>query len=298
MDFRAILMGVAFVLMWSSAFTSARIIVEHAPPMLSLAARFLISGLIAMGIAAAMGQKLRLTRGQWRATVIFGVCQNALYLGLFFVAMQWIEAGLASTMPLMVGLFGWLVLGERLRPMAVAGLVLGVIGAALIMGTRISGGADLGGVALCILGTAALSVATLSARGASSGGNVMMVVGLQMLVGSACLGVVSPFLEDWRISWDLSLVLAFSYTVLVPGIAATFLWFVLVARIGAVKAATFHFLNPFFGVLVAAVVLGERIGSLDMLGVAIVAAGILAVQLSKQAPAPASVPVADAPDEG
>lgn len=302
MDFRAILMGVAFVLMWSSAFTSARIIVEHAPPMMSLAARFLISGLIAMGIAAAMGQKLRLTRGQWRATVIFGVCQNALYLGLFFVAMQWIEAGLASiiasTMPLMVGLFGWLVLGERLRPMAVAGLVLGVIGAALIMGTRISGGADLGGVALCILGTAALSVATLSARGASSGGNVMMVVGLQMLVGSACLGVVSPVLEDWRISWDLSLVLAFSYTVLVPGIAATFLWFVLVARIGAVKAATFHFLNPFFGVLVAAVVLGERIGPLDMLGVAIVAAGILAVQLSKQAPAPASVPVADAPDKG
>ena len=93
-------------------------------------------------------------------------------------------------------------------------------------------------------------------------------------------------------------MLAFSYTVLVPGIAATFLWFVLVARIGAVKAATFHFLNPFFGVLVAAVVLGERIGPLDMLGVAIVAAGILAVQLSKQAPAPASVPVADAPDKG
>ena len=288
MDFRAIAMGTAFVLMWSSAFTSARIIVDHAPPLLSLAVRFLIAGLIAMALAAAMGQRLRLTRAQWRATVIFGICQNALYLGLFFVAMQWIEAGLASiiasTMPLMVGLFGWIFLGERLRPMAVCGLVLGVLGVALIMGTRISGGADLGGIALCLLGAAALSVATLSARGASAGGNVLMVVGLQMLVGSACLGVVSPFVEVWQVRWDASLVLAFAYTVLVPGVAATFLWFVLVNRIGAVKAATFHFLNPFFGVLVAAVVLGERIGPLDMLGVAIVAAGILAVQLSKQVP--------------
>lgn len=294
MDFRAIIMGITFVLMWSSAFTSARIIVEHAPPLLSLSARFLISGIIAMGLAWSLGQRLRLTRGQWKATLIFGVCQNALYLGLFFVAMQWIEASLASiiasTMPLMVGLFGWLVLGEKLRPMAIGGLVLGVIGAGLIMGTRLSGGADLLGVAICVLGTAALSVATLSARGASSGGNVLMVVGLQMLVGAACLGVVSPFVETWAVSLDLSLVLAFSYTVLIPGVAATFLWFVLVGRIGAVKAATFHFLNPFFGVLVAAVVLGEKVGPLDLLGVAIVAAGILAVQLSKQ-PAVVAAPV-------
>ncbi|MGB2215017.1 MAG: EamA family transporter, partial [Paracoccaceae bacterium] len=51
---------------------------------------------------------------------------------------------------------------------------------------------------------------------------------------------------------------------------------------GAVKAATFHFLNPFFGVLIAAALLGEKIGLLDYVGVVIIALGILAVQLSKQ----------------
>ncbi|MDX5356902.1 MAG: DMT family transporter, partial [Rhodobacterales bacterium] len=61
-------------------------------------------------------------------------------------------------------------------------------------------------------------------------------------------------------------------------------WFALVARIGAIKAATFHFLNPFFGVVIAWALLGERIGLYDVLGVAIIAAGILAVQLSRQAP--------------
>ena len=59
----------------------------------SLALRFFISGLIGVAIALALGQTLRLTRAQWRATIIFGICQNALYLGLNFVAMQWIEGG-------------------------------------------------------------------------------------------------------------------------------------------------------------------------------------------------------------
>jgi len=285
MNMRAMVLGLFFALFWSSAFTSARVIVAHAPPLGSLALRFLVSGLIGVALARALGESWRLTRGQWRATVIFGVCQNALYLGLFFVAMQWIEAGLASimasTMPLIVALANRVFLGERLAPMAVLGLGLGFGGVIVIMSSRISGGADAVGLLLCVIGTLALAVATLSARGASSGGNVMMVVGLQMLIGAVCLGVASLVLEDPWVDMTTGLVVAFVYTTLVPGLLATWIWFTLVNDIGAIRASVFHFLNPFFGVLVAAVVLGERIGTNDMIGVAIVAAGILMVQLSK-----------------
>jgi drug/metabolite transporter (DMT)-like permease len=62
---------------------------------------------------------------------------------------------------------------------------------------------------------------------------------------------------------------------------ATLVWFFLVNRIGPVKAATFHFLNPFFGVATAALILNERLGLIDILGVLTIMAGILAVQLSK-----------------
>ena len=108
MDLRALGMGLAFAVMWSSAFTSARIIVASAPPLTALSLRFLISGALGVLIARALGQDWRLSPAQWRATVVFGICQNALYLGLNFVAMQTIEAGLAaiiaSTMPLLVAL--------------------------------------------------------------------------------------------------------------------------------------------------------------------------------------------------
>ena len=289
MDFRALLMGLAFVFMWSSAFTSARMIVMDAPPLTALAFRFLISGLIGVGIARALGQSWALSRPQWRSVLIFGLCQNALYLGLNFVAMQRIEASLASiiasTMPLLVALLGWIAFGQKLRPLAIAGLAAGLAGVTLIMGARFGGGANLPGILMCVIAALALAVATLTVSGASSAGNVLMVVGLQMFVGAAILGVAAILFEDWAVTFTPRLIMAFAYTTLFPGLIATWVWFRLVARIGAVRAATFHFLNPFFGVLVAALFLGETLHWTDLVGVAIVMAGILAVQLSKQAPA-------------
>ncbi len=290
MDFRAILMGLVFAIMWASAFTSTRMIVTEAPPLMALALRFAFSGVIGVLIARMMGETWRsLTRAQWRAVIVLGLCQNALYLGMNWIAMQWIEAGLASiiaaTMPLIVAALGWALLGDRLRPAGIAGLALGLIGVTIIMGARLQGGSDPVGVALCFAAALALAVATLTVRGASAGGNVMMVVGLQMLVGAVTLGIIAPLAEDWDVTLNARLVWAFLYTVIVPGILATWIWFRLVGRIGAVRAATFHFLTPFFGVATGALLLGEGFGASDVIGVGIIMVGILAVQLSK-APAP------------
>ena len=286
MDGRAVLLGLAFALMWSSAFTSARIIVAYAPPLYSLSARFLISGLIGVIIALTLGQSWRLSRKQWISVAVFGVCQNALYLGLNFVAMQTVEASLAaiiaSTMPLIVACAGWIIFRERLSALGICGLIAGLIGVALIMGSRIRADVDLFGIALCVVGAASLTAATLSMRGVSSSGNFLMIVGLQMLVGSLTLWVPAMMLETPTIVWTNSFVYAFIYTTLVPGLLATLVWFILVDRIGAVRASTYHFLNPFFGVAIAAAILREGLSTLDILGVAIVAGGILAVQLAKR----------------
>lgn len=286
MDFKAIAMGLAFAFVWASAFTSTRIIVAEAPPLMSLTLRFVIAGGLGVLIALALGQSWRLSRRQWRALVVFGVAQNALYLGLNWVAMQTVEASLAaiiaSAMPLVVGVIGWLVFGERLPPLGSAGLVVGMTGVGLIMGTRMGGGADLVGVGYCVLAVVALAIATLSVRGTGSQGNVMMMVGLQMLIGAAALLPFALAFETWDVTMTPTLYAAFAYAVLGPGLVATGLWFGLVNRIGAVRAAVFHFLTPVFGVSLAAALLGESLGMWDVIGVLVVTAGILAVQLSKQ----------------
>mgnify|MGYP000503954460 FL=1 len=286
MDLRAIGIGLLFALIWSSAFTSARVIVEAAPPLMALALRFAISGGLALAVGAMLGQSFRLTRSQWISVIVFGICQNSLYLGLNFVAMQTVEASLAaiiaSTMPLIVGAANWLVFREKLPLLGLVGLVAGFAGVAVIMAQRFGGGTDPVGIMLCMIAAVALAVATLTMRGASSnGGNLWVVIGLQMLVGSAALIPPAAVFETWVVTWSWPLVIAFIYTTLAPGLFATWIWFVLVGQIGATRAATFHFLNPFFGVVIAAVLLSEALTFADIIGVIIIAGGILAVQLSR-----------------
>ncbi|MHA1128439.1 MAG: DMT family transporter [Alphaproteobacteria bacterium] len=286
MDFRAVIMGLTFALMWSSAFTSARIAVAYASPLAMLSLRFLISGLIAVIIARALGQTARLTRKQWIIVVIFGVCQNAIYLGANFMAMQWIEASLAaviaSILPLTVAAASWAFLDEHLSKTTVLGLLAGMLGVLVIMSARLSGGADIIGVALCFVGVAALTIATLVVRGVSNSSNVLMIVGLQMLVGSAVLLPSSLLLETFHVEWTWQLIAAFTYTTLIPGLAATLIWFLLVGRIGATRAASFHFLNPFLGVAIAALILSESLTLRDTLGVLVIMGGIIAVQVGRR----------------
>ena len=303
MDLKSLLMGLAFAAIWASAFTATRVVVVEMPPLFALVVRFAFSAVIAMGLARAMGQSLRLSRAEWRAVIIFGLCQNALYLGLNWIGMQWIEASaaaiIASMMPLLVAFAGWAFLGQRLRPMAVAGLVVGVVGVVIIMGVRLSHGMNLLGLAMCLAAVVALTVATLAVRNAGGGPNVLMIVGLQMAVGSAALVIPSLLLEWGRpVDWTPKLVASLAYSILIPGILATFIWFRLVTRIGAVRAAAFHFLSPPLGVAIAAFWLGERFGWSDVIGSIIVAAGILMVQLARVVPtaaAASAAPVETAP---
>lgn len=285
-DLKSIAMGIGFAFFWASAFTSTRVIVQAAPPLMALLIRFALSAVLAILLARMMGQSWKLNRAEWRTVVIFGICQNALYLGLNWVGMQTVEASaasiIASMMPLLVALLGWAAMGEKLRPMAVVGLIAGGVGVCIIMGVRLNHGLDVFGTMLCLFGAVALALATLASRGAGGSRNMMMIVGLQMAIGSLALLLPAAWLEWGQpIQWSWTLVWAFLYTVIVPGIVATWIWFLLVGRIGAVRAATFHFLSPLFGVIIAALLLNERFGLSDVVGAAIVAVGILMVQIAR-----------------
>lgn len=280
-------MGVAFAFMWSSAFTSAKIALLYAPPLTILSLRFLLSGAIALAVARLLDQPWPHRTEHWRRIVLLGVCQNALYLGLFFVAMTTVPAGLAaiiaSAMPLVVASAGAVVLNDRLPWIGLVGLALGFGGVILIVQDRLGGDLDGLGLLLCVIGVAALALATLIVRHAELGSGLWMVVGLQMLVGSLTLAPFALGLE-WGAPVDVTtpLVLAFLYTTLVPGLAATLVWFALIQRIGAAEASAYHFLNPAFGVAVAWMLLGEPLGHFDVAGVAVVALGILLVQRARR----------------
>ena len=73
------------------------------------------------------------------------------------------------------------------------------------------------GMALCLKGLAGLAAATLYVgRMMSSNKNVLMIVGLQMIVGCITLFPFSLIFETWNIEWSTGFIFAFLYTTLVP----------------------------------------------------------------------------------
>ena len=281
---RNLLLGVCFAIIWSSAFTSARISMFDAPPFLFLSLRFFIAGLIAIIIAFIIGQSMIFSKPEWLAIVIFGVCQNTVYLGLNFVAMQWITASLAaiiaSLLPLVVTVLLWFFYKEKLNLIGFIGLIFGMFGLMLVIYYDVPSKLNTIGILFCFLGVVSLATATIIIRHSSSE-NLLMLVGLQMLIGSITLFPLSISLEEWKINWTTRLIYSFLYTTIFPGLIATFIWFKLLRSIGPIKAAAFHFLNPFFGVLIANIILSEKLTWNQLLGVFMVTIAIMALQLSK-----------------
>ena len=92
---------------------------------------------------------------------------------------------------------------------------------------KLSGSSASLGMALCLIGLAGLAAATLYVgRMMSRNKNVLMIVGLQMIVGCIILFPFSLFFENWDIEWSTSFILAFLYTTLVPGLLGTLIWFI------------------------------------------------------------------------
>ncbi len=291
MQIKHLLLGVVFAIIWSSAFPSAKVAVQYAPPFFILFLRFFFSGLLAVAIAKALGQKISFNKKDWLSIVTFGVLQNSIYLGLIFLAATKIEANvsviIASILPLTVALFSWLFFNSKISILGIAGLLLGFSGVLVIMYQRAQSGSELIGIFLCFIALLATTIATLILSKINiKKENVLMIVGLQMIVGCVTLFPFSYFFEDWIIKWHVNFVLTFTYLSLFPGIIAPLIWFYLQKEIGTVRFSSFHFLNPIFGVFLSFLLLSEKLSFFDFIGIAVVTIGLYLVQIEKRSIVP------------
>src|SRR3954468_22255247 len=84
-----------FCLLWSFAFVAGKIGVTDCPPLILLAARFSLAGILLLGVAGRLGELW--SSLAWRNSPIFAildVTNNALYLGLGYTGLQTVSAGL------------------------------------------------------------------------------------------------------------------------------------------------------------------------------------------------------------
>ena len=129
-----------FCVLWSFSFVAGKIGVTDCPPLILLTARFSLAGILILGITMLRGEAW--SSLTWRDAAVFailGVANNVLFLGLAYVGLKTVSAGLGglivSANPVFTAALAALFLGEALTWRKVIGLVLGMSASASSSGT-------------------------------------------------------------------------------------------------------------------------------------------------------------------
>jgi len=272
-----------FCLLWSFAFVAGKIGVTDCPPLILLAARFSLAGVLILGISAVRRDAWQLT---WRDALVFaglGLANNALYLGLGYTGLKTVSAGLGglivSANPVFTAGLAALFLGEPLTWRKVAGLLLGIIGVSFIVWHRMSVGSDsLHGILFTLASLASIVAGTILFKLLAPKGSLWLGNGIQNLsAGLVLLPIAFTFSSVSDIVPSARLAGAFAYLVLGGSILAYRLWFHLLRVCGATAASAYHFLMPPLAMLFAWLVLGEHVEFRDLAGIVPVALGIYMV---------------------
>ncbi|HEY1044543.1 MAG TPA: DMT family transporter [Telluria sp.] len=280
------LAGVSFL--WGGTFIAGRTLAHEMPAMVAAAARFAVAAALLLLLAWRMeGGLPRLSRSQMLATAALGLTGIFLYNLCFFGALGHIPAGRAALFvalnPIVTALAAAVILRERLTSRKWAGIALAFIGATIVITRGDPGGAvhdisqSLGvGELLMLGGVVSWAAYTLIGRRALTNLSPIAATTYAAIWGLLFLSFGAAG-QIGDVEWAALPATAYASIVYLGafGTVIGFVWYYEgVKAIGPSRASVFNNLVPVFGVVLAALLLGEAILVSMVVGGLLVVAGV------------------------
>jgi drug/metabolite transporter (DMT)-like permease len=279
-----------FVVLWASGFIGAKFGLPYAEPMTFLTLRMALVGLL-------IGIVIVLMRAPWPGrdgilhSAVTGVFVHGLYLGGVFVSLQQhLPAGLValvvSLQPVLTTTLANRWLGERVIPRQWAGLLLGMIGVALVVQGKAGGETTALGWAAAVVALIGMTIGTLYQK--RFGGSIDWRPGflIQYAAAGGVLAVGALLFETRTVAWTAEFLFALAWLVFVLSFGAIWLLYFLIRRQAAARVASLFYLTPPFTALMAYAAFGERLEPLALLGMAVRVVGVFLVNWRITAPQP------------
>jgi drug/metabolite transporter (DMT)-like permease len=276
-----ILLGLLFVILWSSASIAAKVGIRDVEPLTLLDARFFLAGIALLAFIYGIQRKTPLPRhDEWRHLVVLAFTNSTGYLGLSWLAFKQVPAGLfglfIATNPLIVAVLSWLWLKRPISRNEVIGLAVGAIGLAIAALPRVQGKeATPVGIIMVVLAMVIYSFGSVYYKwsGLKMGG--LPLNAWQVFIGAITVLPFAVLLNGPsapRIT--PALIGSLIWSVIAVSIIANLLWFWLLRK-DPLRASMWLFLNPVSGYLLSWLVLGEAIQITDMIGLVLVMASLI-----------------------
>ena len=248
-------MPILFVLLWSTGFIGAKFGLPYAEPFTFLALRVLATIAILVPMVLLMRMKWPQGAGLWGHVAVSGCLVHGAYLGgVFYGIYLGMPAGLASLLvglqPLVTAALAGPLLNERLSVLQWSGLVLGLMGVALVLGGKMDLTAlsfhDFGWPALaCVMvALVGITLGTLYQKRYCTGMPLLGGTIVQYLGALVVFGLGSLLFESREVTWSTTFILTLAWLVLVLSIAAIVLLMLLIKSGEASRVASLFYLVP------------------------------------------------------
>ncbi len=280
------ILGLLSVL-WGGSFFFLALALGGLPPFTIVLGRVGFAAILLYLYMRVIGEKLPQGRAVWASFLVVAFFANALPFVMFAYGQQHISSGLASILNATTPLWGVLVAhfftkDERATPGKIAGVGLGILGVVVMTGSdALAGlGGNLLGQAACIVATLAYAIAGVYSRRFKAMGITPLAVSTGQLAAAAML--VLPLSLIFEQPWTLpvppiSAIWGMVGLVILSTTFAYVLFFRLIETAGATNTLLVTFLIPITAILLGVFALGETLLPKHLLGMALIASGLAAI---------------------
>ncbi len=262
---------------WGSSFIFMRIVAPAIGPISTSFSRLFIAGIFFI-----VYFKLTTTETKLKDNIIIiamiALINTALPFTFYSIAALYIPAGISSIINSMAPMFGMLftilLLKEKPSLRGLMGIVMGIIGVALITG----GGAitlsfnSFYGIFASLLGAMCYGLASVIIKKHAAHVPAMTLAGYSPLIASIYLIPLLPF-QNTDIKINFTVALSVLTLALLCSALAYLIYYNLVAEIGPTKTLTVTFLMPIFSIIWGILILKETAHPMTLVGMIIVLLG-------------------------
>ena len=268
-----------FILLWSSAFITTKPIIDNSDPFAALAFRFLIVAIGFFLFSIYLKHKIIIDKKNFTESFLSGVLFHGFYLGgVFFSISKGMPTGIAALIvtlqPILTNALSGPILKEKVSVKQWIGVLLGFVGAALVLGFDIGSNIPILGLVATIIALIAITTSTLWQKKISNNLPLPVSNMYQALGGLTFHLVIIIFFAKPYIDFTQTFLIAMSHQIFLVSFGAFTILMYLIKKNSASKTVSIFFLIPPTSALMAWLFLNENLTNLDIVGFLIATIGV------------------------
>ena len=268
-----------FVLLWSSAFITTKPIIDNSDPFSALAFRFLLVAIGFYLFCLFTKQRILINKKNLFESFLSGVLFHGLYLGgVFFSISKGMPTGIAALIvtlqPILTNILSGPILNEKVSLRQWLGVLLGFIGAILVLGLDIGSKIPITGLIATIIALIAITSSTIWQKKLSNNLPLSVSNMYQAIGGCTFHLLVIIFFVKPNIDFTQTFIIAMSHQIFLVSFGAFTILMYLIKNNSASKTVSIFFLIPATSAFMAWLFLDENLTNLDLLGFLITSVGV------------------------